>query len=67
MVTDDGKVVEVPTGEVEVTAPVVEAGVATETAVTADGVAVEVPAVSTEVVPIEAVAELAPTVLEDGT
>ena len=66
-VTDDGKVVEVPTGEVAATGPAVAAGVATETAVTADGVAVQVPAVSEPAVPIEAVENLAPKIKEDGT
>ena len=66
-VTDDGKVVEIPTGEVTTTTPTVAAGIATETAVTADGVEVAVPAVSEAAVPIEVVADLAPKIKEDGT
>ena len=66
-ITDDGKVVEVPTGKVEAAAPAVAAGVKTETAITADGTAVTVPAEPAEVIPIEAVAELAPKIEEDGT
>ena len=40
MITDDNKVVEVPTGVVEKAAPAVDTTVKTETAITADGTAV---------------------------
>lgn len=40
MITDDNKVVEVPTGVVEKAAPAVDPTVKTETAITADGTAV---------------------------